>query len=135
MNIKQRIFNGFSAVLMFAILAGCGGGGGEGGAPAVPPAVPQTATFTMNWSAPTTDAGGGALTGLAGYNVYYGTSARTGSDPKVCTLCGYTQKVNVGNVTTRALTLTRGTYYFAVTAYDASGNESVFTSPEVSATK
>jgi hypothetical protein len=56
------------------------------------------------------------LTDLAGYKIYYGTSAATYGTP-----------VDVGNVTTYDLTgLTAGTtYYIAATAYDTSGNESV----------
>lgn len=70
---------------------------------------------------------------LAGYRIYYGTSTRTGDDPKNCGLCGYSNKVDVGNVTTYTFNnLPEGfTYYFSVTAYDTSGNESAF-SNEVS---
>jgi hypothetical protein len=59
---------------------------------------------------------------LGGYKVYYGTSSGT-----------YGVPLNVGNVTDYTLTgLTeRGGYYIAVTAYDKSGNESVY-SNEVS---
>jgi hypothetical protein len=53
---------------------------------------------------------------LGGYNVYYGTAPRSYGTP-----------INVGNVATYTLTgLNPGTYYFAVTAYDTSGNESGF---------
>ncbi len=67
---------------------------------------------------------------LSGYKVYYGTSPRTGTDPKVCSLCGYTSSLNVGNVTTHTFnSLTDGqTYYFSVSAYDTSNNESSFSS-------
>jgi Fibronectin type III domain len=70
---------------------------------------------------------------LAGYKVYYGTSARTGTDPKSCGLCSYSTIVPVSNVTTYTLSnLVAGqTYYFSVTAYDTSNNESGF-SNEVS---
>jgi hypothetical protein len=52
---------------------------------------------------------------LAGYRVHYGTASGS-----------YTSSVDVHKVTTSSIgTLTAGqTYYFAVTAYDASGNES-----------
>jgi hypothetical protein len=78
---------------------------------------------TLAWTA-------NSETDLAGYKIYYGTTARTGTDPKVCTLCGYTTKVDVGKVTTYTISnLTNGqTYYFSVTAYDTSNNESVFSS-------
>jgi len=51
---------------------------------------------------------------VAGYKLYYGTSSRS-----------YASSVNVGNLISYTLTvLNTGTYYFAVTAYDTSGNES-----------
>lgn len=67
---------------------------------------------------------------LAGYKIYYGTSPRTGS----CPPGGYTNiPINVGNVTSYTINnLTDGqTYYFSITAYDTSNNESCF-SGEVS---
>ena len=65
---------------------------------------------------------------LGGYKIYYGTSPRTGADPKSCGLCGYASVVPVGNVTTYTLNnLVSGqTYYFSVTASDTSQNESGF---------
>jgi len=50
---------------------------------------------------------------LAGYKLYYGTAS------------GYAQVIDVGNTTMYTVTnLTAGvTYYFAVTAHDASGHE------------
>ncbi len=59
---------------------------------------------------------------LAGYTVYYGAGSRA-----------YTQSINVGNVITALVPglLAGTTYYFAVTAYDQSGNESGY-SAEVS---
>ena len=70
---------------------------------------------------------------LAGYKVYYGTSARSGTDPKSCGTCGYTTVVPVGNVTTYTVSnLVSGqTYHLSVTAFDTSQNESGF-SNEVS---
>jgi hypothetical protein len=62
---------------------------------------------------------------LAGYKVYYGTSPRTGDCPKDG---GYEKKVDVGNVVEYNLTGLRNnrTYYFSMTSYDKSGNESCF---------
>jgi subtilisin len=58
-----------------------------------------------------------------GYNVYYGTASGSYGTP-----------IDVGNQTTYTVTgLGPGTYYFAVTAYNTSGNESGFSS-EVSET-
>jgi len=78
---------------------------------------------TISWNANTES-------DLAGYKVYYGTASRTGSDPKTCGLCGYSTNINVGNVRTYTISsLTNGmTYYFSVSAYDTSNNESAFSS-------
>ncbi len=72
-------------------------------------------TATLSWNANTEP-------DLAGYKIYYGTSPRTGT----CPPGGYTNNVNVGNVTSYTFNnLTNGqTYYFSVTAYDTSNNES-----------
>ena len=58
---------------------------------------------------------------LSGYRVYYGTAPGTYLQP-------VGSGVNVGNVTSFTVTgLTSGTrYYFAVTAFDTSNNESTF---------
>ena len=57
---------------------------------------------------------------LAGYRIHYGTASGS-----------YTVHTDVHNVTTYTVTgLTAGqTYYFAATAYDASGNESGYSNP------
>lgn len=66
-----------------------------------------------------------------GYRIYYGTERRTGDCPQG----GYAHTVDVGNVTSHELKdLQVGlTYYFSITAYDAGGRESCFSS-EVSKT-
>ena len=63
---------------------------------------------------------------LASYKIYYGTTTRTGTCPQG----GYTDSLNVGDVTTHTFQgLTDGlTYYFSLTAIDDSGNESCFSS-------
>jgi hypothetical protein len=71
---------------------------------------------TLSWDAPTANADGTPLTELAGYRIYYGTS------PKV-----YSAIIDVGNSMTYVINnLARGTYYFAVTAYNVWGNESSY---------
>ena len=74
---------------------------------------------TLFWDPPTLNTDGSALTDLDGYKIHYGTSSGT-----------YTNNVDVGDVTTHQLTgLTDGlTYYFAITAYDTSANESGYSS-------
>lgn len=83
----------------------------------------QAGSATLSWNA-------NSESDLAGYKIYYGTAARTGADPKTCGLCGYSTSVNVGNVRTYTFSnLTNNTtYYFSITAYDTSNNESVFSS-------
>ena len=63
---------------------------------------------------------------LAGYKLYYGTSPRTRG------VYAETVVISDKNLTNWSLSLPGDTYYFALTAYDASGNESEF-SIEVSA--
>ena len=72
---------------------------------------------TLSWSAPAAYSDGTPVTALGGYKVYAGTAPGA-----------YSQTIDVGNVTSYTLTgLNNGaTYYFAVTAYDASGNVSGF---------
>ena len=67
-------------------------------------------TAVVSWS-PNTE------TDLAGYKIYYGTSSGA-----------YDDALDVGNETSFAVNgLVKGTvYFFAVTAYDFSGNESGF---------
>jgi hypothetical protein len=79
--------------------------------------APTSSTAFLSWDANTEE-------DLAGYKVYIGTASRAYGPP-----------VDVGNVTSfKVLNLVRAqTYYFAVTAYDTSGNESGY-STEVSKT-
>ena len=75
-----------------------------------------SATATLSWTAPTTNTDGTPLTDLAGFKVYYGTSAGS-----------YSQSFDAGNVLSYTISnLSSGTYYFAATAYDTAGNESVY---------
>lgn len=79
----------------------------------------QAATVTLGWE-PNSESD------LAGYKLYYGNSPRTQAP--------YTQAVVINDkaATTWQITLDPGVYYFALTAYDTSGNESGY-SAEVSA--
>jgi len=75
--------------------------------PPPPPAGTRTGTVTVMWNA-------NREGDLKGYRVYVGTSSGARS-----------QVFDVGNVTSTRLTLPLGsTYFFVVTAYDNSGNES-----------
>lgn len=120
---RTRTVNSFSAALLVLVLplllAACGGGSASGSnTPAV--AVSPSSSTTSNsailaWDSPT------SATNLSGYRVYYGTAPGAYLQP-------YGQGISVGNVTTYSLMgLSNGTrYYFAVTAFDTSGNESAY---------
>lgn len=76
-----------------------------------------TGSVTLSWTAPTTRTDGTALTDLAGYWIYYGTTQ--GTYPNSI-------KVTSAGVTTYVVdSLASGTYFFAASAYDTAGNESV----------
>ena len=79
-------------------------------------APPYTATAIIVWVAPTQNTDGTPLTDLAGFNVYSGPTAAS--------------LIKVGNVAPTALTYSitvgLGTTYFAVTAVNAAGTESVY---------
>ena len=71
--------------------------------------IAQAATVQITWN-PNTEPD------LSGYKLYHGTASGQYGEP-----------VDVGNVTGHVMEITPqygGTYYFAVTAYDTSGNES-----------
>ena len=81
----------------------------------------------LTWTAPTTNADGTALTDLASYRVYYGTSTVTcpGGSTFV-TVPSATASPPPGTTVNYRLTglQTGTTYYVGVTAVDTSGNES-----------
>lgn len=128
----------FLSFMVVVALAGCGGGGGGSASSATDPSSGGSASSTTNpatnpagtgssgsataaaavgtanlsWVAPTSTSG----TSVAGYKVYYGTASKT-----------YTSTINAGTATSYTVSnLPPGTYYFVVTAYDASGNESTY---------
>ncbi|MCZ6619615.1 MAG: hypothetical protein O7E57_15945 [Gammaproteobacteria bacterium] len=71
----------------------------------------------LSWIAPTENMDGSNLNDLVGYKIYYGVQSR-----------GYVDsvRVNGSNVTQYELNIPMGTYYVAMTAMDAEGNESMF---------
>jgi Fibronectin type III domain len=83
------------------------------------------ASATLSWEAPTTNTNGSPLTNLAGYRIYYGTSATD--------LSQNVQLNGVGVQTYVFDNLQAGTWYFAVMAVTSAGVESAL-SNRVSAT-
>jgi hypothetical protein len=80
-----------------------------------PPATSGSAI--LSWTAPTTNTNGSALTNLAGYHIYYGTSA-----------AALSTTINVSNPGTTSYSVSNlpsGTWYFAVNAYTTGGVDSV----------
>jgi len=102
---------------IFAIITLCFGCGSVN--PITVTASPMTGS--LDWTA-TVSYDANIEPDLAGYNIYYGKRSSA-----------YDKKVDVGNKTSVVInSLEDGeTYFFAVTAYDVSGNESLF-SAEVS---
>jgi hypothetical protein len=78
--------------------------------------APNSGTATLSWSAPTQNTDGSALTDLAGFRVYHGTSPDA--------LDEMTQLPGASATTYAFDQLSAGTHYFAVAAYTASGVES-----------
>jgi hypothetical protein len=80
---------------------------------------------TLEWEAPTVNTDGTPLTDLSGYRIHYGSAPGD-----------YSASVAVNNpgLTRFVLdSLPAGKYYFALTAYNAAGQDSPY-SPEVTAT-
>ena len=84
----------------------------------------QSGSATVSWDAPTTNEDASPLLDLAGFRVHYGMTSQN-----------YSAVLEVNDALATDATingLTSGTWYFAVTAVDHVGNESAFSTPEVS---
>jgi hypothetical protein len=71
---------------------------------------------TLDWVAPTENTNGTPLTNLAGYRIYYGTSATA--------LTQTVQIANPNTVTYEVTNLSPGTWYFSVRSYTTASVES-----------
>ena len=108
-------------------LAACGGSGSTASSPAAggnaftgavgsagatsPPSTDKTTT--LSWSAPTRNSDGSPISNLAGYTLHYGTASQD-----------YTGSIEITNPTATSYvvsagTFPAGTYYFAISAYNA----------------
>ena len=90
--------------------------------PPPPPPVATSASVTVSWTPPTQNSDGSPLTNLAGYRVYYGTTATN--------LNSSVTLANPGLVRDVIENLTPATWYFAMTSYNTNGLESVRTGTE-----
>lgn len=98
----------------------------SGGTTAItPPTTVAASSVTLGWVAPTENSNGTPITDLAGYKIHYGTASSDYSQTVSISNAGLTRYV-VDNLPT-------GTYYFAITAYNAHGIESAL-SGEVTTT-
>lgn len=105
-------------------LAGCNGTSSTSGAASSSVAAqsedsnpaPTDNSADVSWTAPTTNTNGTALTDLAGYRIYYGTSPDTLDQTIDVANAGAADYVVEG--------LTPGTWYFAVAAYTNTGLQS-----------
>lgn len=84
--------------------------------PASPPAGPATGSANLSWTEPTVNTDGTPATDLAGYHIYYGTSAGVWTSTITVLEATETSYVVSG--------LAPGTYYFAVVAFNTAGDDS-----------
>ncbi len=130
---KTRITSWLLILALMFFIPGCGGGNSESlgeqqakgglGEPIIigppDPGAPAVYSVKLAWDAVTKNVDGTDCIDLAGYKVYYGTSSGV-----------FTTDIDVGNVITYTIpNLSRGTYYFAVKAYDTDTNFSEYSSP------
>jgi hypothetical protein len=83
---------------------------------AVNAAGSSNGSATLSWTPPTANTNGSTLSDLAGYRIYYGTSASN--------LSRTIQVANAGVTRYVVPDLSAGTWYFTVRAYSSSGAES-----------
>ena len=79
------------------------------------------ASVTISWTAPTENADGSALTDLAGYKIYWGTTSGSYTNSVTVSSPGITSYV-VEN-------LSPGTYEFVATSFNSAGVESAYSNP------
>lgn len=104
-NITIRVSDGTTTVALpaFAIVVSSGTSSSSG-------------TATLNWTPPTRNTDGTSLTNLAGYRIYYGSSASA---------LTRTVSINSAGIASYVVSdLSSGTYYFAITALNSRGVES-----------
>lgn len=123
-QVRRWLFLVFMIIHLF--IQSCGGGGSTEGTGIETQDISTAPREAMlSWEIPTTKADETPLTDLSGYKIHYGTTSGAYS---------VVIDVNVPSATEYTITdLAPATYYFAVTAYDSSLQESNY-SNEVSKT-
>jgi hypothetical protein len=81
-----------------------------------PPSSPATGSANLSWTIPTENTDGSPVTDLAGYHIYYGTSAGAWTSTITVLDASETSYVVSG--------LAAGTYYFAIVAFNTAGADS-----------
>ena len=82
------------------------------------PALQPTNTATLTWKPPASNEDGSVLADLSAFKVYWGSTPGT-----------YSQSTKISSATARTYTvsgLTKGTWYFVVTALNSKGIESPY---------
>ena len=119
-----RLAKGVLAASICVVLAACGGSGNRASNPATsgnaftgsvgatnPPTTDKSTT--LSWNPPTRNDDGSPISNLAGYTLHYGTASQD-----------YTGRIEITNPTATSYVISdgafpRGTYYFAISAYNA----------------
>ncbi|VAW68261.1 hypothetical protein MNBD_GAMMA09-1772 [hydrothermal vent metagenome] len=116
-NLIDIIKNLTGLFLLASILVACGGSSDRTNAGNNPGG--GTGVASLSWTPPIENTDGSALTNLAGYKIYYGTTS--GVYPDVITIN------NVGISAYVIENLSNGqTYYFVVSAFNSDGIESAY---------
>lgn len=95
---------------------------GPGGNAVAMLSVSVLGIVTLSWQAPSENVDGTPLSDLAGYRIYYGSDSRNYSDEVA---------IDGSGITSQDVLLASGSYYFAMTALDADGNESAYSNEVV----
>jgi hypothetical protein len=113
----KKTLNAVGALITVALLSGCMDPGPGPAAASTPSGVSgASGTATLSWEAPTSNTNGTPLLDLAGYRIYYGSSAKDLS-----------HSVHIGTIGLQTYVIENlepGTWYFAVMALASNGAES-----------
>jgi predicted small secreted protein len=110
--------NGVASQSIFGSTLARAAATGSTSSPAASPPAATDKSVDVTWTAPTTNTNGSALTDLAGYTVYYGSSPSQ-----------LTQSVKIPNAGASDYVvqgLAGGTWYFAVRSYTSAGLQSSY---------